>query len=60
MNDSPFLPILGCLCIYPFVCFAIPAFLIGRYRIKLRSPLKMEDRRPGEYARARTVEKTRP
>lgn len=57
MND-PFFPIVGCLCIYPLILWAIPAYMLGRYRVRLRSPISMEDRR--EYARpVRPVEKVK-
>jgi len=45
MNDTgnALFAICGLMCIYPLIFFAVPAFLIGRYRIKLRSPVEISD-----------------
>jgi len=31
----------GVLCLYPLIFFALPGFLLGRYRVKLRSPVQL-------------------
>jgi len=48
---DPGLLIFGVFCVYPLVFFALPAFLLGRYRIKVRSPVQIFPDRSGPTAR---------
>jgi hypothetical protein len=43
LRDDPLALICGFFCLYPLIFWAIPAFLIGRYRPKLRSPIEFVD-----------------
>lgn len=45
-SDQALLSVCGMMCIYPLLCFALPAYLLGRYRPKLRSPFVVQ--RDGE------------
>lgn len=47
MRD-PFFLLCGVFCLYPLIFFALPAFLIGRYRPRFRSPIALDDRTEGE------------
>ncbi len=44
MRESAGLLVIGVLCIYPLLFWALPAYLIGRYRPRFRSPIHFEDR----------------
>jgi hypothetical protein len=46
MQDNPLGLLCGLFCIYPLLLFGLPGFMIGKYwgRVKLRSPLEMQDR----------------
>jgi hypothetical protein len=43
LREEPFLLICGFFCLYPLIFWALPAFLIGRYRPRFRSPIEFED-----------------
>jgi len=36
--------ICGVLCLYPLIFFALPGYLLGRYRVRLRSPVLFADK----------------
>lgn len=44
MRDDPFLALCGFLCIWPLLVGFLPGFLIGRFRVRLRSPLSLAER----------------
>ena len=58
MNESSsgaIVPVLcGLLCIYPFIFWAIPAFMLGRFRVHLRAPVALVDRRSVDPSAATT------
>lgn len=42
MRENAGLVLIGVFCLYPLILWAVPAFLIGRYRMKLRSPILLD------------------
>lgn len=49
MRD-PSLLLCGVLCLYPLIFFALPAYFIGRYRPKVRSPIILFPNKTGATA----------
>ena len=59
MNESAnggvvLVTLIGLLCVYPFIFWALPAFLLGRFRVHLRAPVALVDRRSVDPAAATT------
>jgi hypothetical protein len=42
-NGNGLLAVCGLMCIYPLLFFALPAYILGRYRVRLRSPIQISD-----------------
>ena len=42
MRSDPTLLVCGVLCLYPLLLWALPAYLIGRYRHRFRSPIAVD------------------
>jgi hypothetical protein len=42
-NGNGLLAVCGLMCIYPLLFFALPAYVLGRYRVRLRSPIQISD-----------------
>jgi len=41
---DPGIWLCGVMCLYPLIFFALPGYLLGRYRVRVRSPIQFSDK----------------